>query len=1422
MDIQSVCHEVEATVGLGALQESVGSSEYQDNNVIENPYSFIQFVALADKPVLSLDLCCDGLTVNLFEVNSQMDTKQEILQNIITSYCESLQMLGNKTFVKAVKKNLCLRQLLNMGMDKVYAETILSQSEINVKSEDLSTSFDWMHNIIHSDYCSALLMENTESTERFKAIICSMSITSLCVHSYNLIYDNVSIISLDSILLHDSHYCPMFFIERSSHESSKSDVDRSKRKDPPPKSKAESNLRKLSVSLSDRDKACVGYLIDKFDNASSGLKIYHVSKDFGNNFGVGGFKMEDVRKNAQIHEFISLRHHEIESFSECLEVFYSSTLTVQLLEKISTTIKHLESNNRGPSSRKACSPDTADTERHKLHHKSVVNRNTQPMHMLDSHNGSRYKQFESPTCRPVQGHLPVVTVNVNMQSCKVTLATDDNSFVLQLLIQNCCMKIEDVLKSKQIRTSEFRIQKLELFDLTPLGTMHHEVIWSKRHGKKSEKCASSSSETASPVLEGTCREYLVQNKSKDINVNGIDLVGTVNHLRVCFLYRFIIDIVNFITVHIVGPKSRNANQISVEEVPGIESRSVLGDSELESGTSDSSDNESEESRQLYNKSTSYSFLSNNSDSPVLEKRTLHDNLNRFHISSPAPTPPSAASTNKETPKNNSSSTAFKFLFIVNDLTAYGPRNSNSRDCVGVNVETVTVKISQESHPWMAPTETELTPQGAVDGNCSHCLYFDTDTNTWKFSTHSEDNAANRNEEFNFNNNVLRISLIASSVDAFVSLSQPLRRSSMEKQSSNHPDVTHHAEEELLYLEIFDRESVYEIQKPLSNSNIRKHSPHSSQSWQKISSDPFNFRMVLDFTSDQVKLLFSDDEVFSQLNFEIAQSELYLIIAIWSENVCECSQISLGAVSENLQTNPLLHSLSELETSYSAYGSKRYCDFLMHRKDWFELLITRQAVTAKCAIDTNYFPRNIPSNECLASSKEINRSDWPSSTSSKQTIISPSKAQPLRRKFSFISGKEWKSRLKPIADIECSSFLLHLKMDYDCIQMSLSAGDVAIKDLRDPAKSLRDVVFSVHQGISGTAKAGYCSSDFQYGFNLLPSSVIDNSKRSHPFQMSLISSSISNWMTINIGLDSCNLNVLNMDMVWLISEYVSCYFRFSEYGHPALTAFEKLGKDIIPYGGIDTRLFVTNPHVTLIRHPLQTNSEVLQLETNKGVFFRYALDTTASVKMELNLYDVAVVLVRRYQIPEKARGLRGASGSGRGIRTLLEYFSLKLLYHFEAEDNHLDVKLDCSGHSDETRNHQFNSGVGTACVDLNAEELRLKPGKVLNPTCLISHIMLSTKFRPDSSDIVTCYEDLILCKELFTTFLGMKAQESKIVNECESKKCSVFMVISVTGVRVMIVDNVLGLHLPLIQVFTDLPTLSFLMLTFCLYVCCFDF
>jgi hypothetical protein len=146
------------------------------------------------------------------------------------------------------------------------------------------------------------------------------------------------------------------------------------------------------------------------------------------------------------------------------------------------------------------------------------------------------------------------------------------------------------------------------------------------------------------------------------------------------------------------------------------------------------------------------------------------------------------------------------------------------------------------------------------------------------------------------------------------------------------------------------------------------------------------------------------------------------------------------------------------------------------------------------------------------------------------------------------------------------------------------------------------------------------------------------------------------------------------------------------------------------------------------------------------------------------------------------------------------------------------------------------------VDLSRDGVVLEPAQISYPHCVYPLIQSSSDFTTNSCDIVTCYEDLQFCVNLLTAFVGGKkheqsggrngkASDKKRYSTAKYKKKkaekaaaqahqnmmangvdggpatnnpppSVFSVLSLTGVRVMIVDNVLGLHLPLVQLFLE--------------------
>ena len=136
------------------------------------------------------------------------------------------------------------------------------------------------------------------------------------------------------------------------------------------------------------------------------------------------------------------------------------------------------------------------------------------------------------------------------------------------------------------------------------------------------------------------------------------------------------------------------------------------------------------------------------------------------------------------------------------------------------------------------------------------------------------------------------------------------------------------------------------------------------------------------------------------------------------------------------------------------------------------------------------------------------------------------------------------------------------------------------------------------------------------------------------------------------------------------------------------------------------------------------------------------------------------------------------------------------------------------------------------IDLHSEQLSLGSSPVPHPHSVFPLVTARTDFTPHSCDIVASYEDLTFCVSLVNKFLKIEeAQSATAEADTKSSKkerkdsigsgaseqdeeydteeenptvsCSIFSVLVVAGIRVMIVDNVLGLHLPLVQVINSL-------------------
>jgi hypothetical protein len=94
----------------------------------------------------------------------------------------------------------------------------------------------------------------------------------------------------------------------------------------------------------------------------------------------------------------------------------------------------------------------------------------------------------------------------------------------------------------------------------------------------------------------------------------------------------------------------------------------------------------------------------------------------------------------------------------------------------------------------------------------------------------------------------------------------------------------------------------------------------------------------------------------------------------------------------------------------------------------------------------------------------------------------------------------------------------------------------------------------------------------------------------------------------------------------------------QLGHPGVAAASRLPR--MPYGGVDTRVFIYKPHIALPRFPLKYSGPSLFIESDKGAFYRYCKDNRGNIQTHINVSEAAAVILRHYKAPKEARGNRG--------------------------------------------------------------------------------------------------------------------------------------------------------------------------------------
>jgi hypothetical protein len=179
-------------------------------------------------------------------------------------------------------------------------------------------------------------------------------------------------------------------------------------------------------------------------------------------------------------------------------------------------------------------------------------------------------------------------------------------------------------------------------------------------------------------------------------------------------------------------------------------------------------------------------------------------------------------------------------------------------------------------------------------------------------------------------------------------------------------------------------------------------------------------------------------------------------------------------------------------------------------------------------------------------------------------------------------------------------------------------------------------------------------------------------------------------------------------------------------------------------------------------------------------------------------SLAIVLAKSFSKPDLQRGLRGFSGSGRGIRTIVEHLNFFFFYHFDLESNRVDSKVTLERTNQGTiGSHSFHRNDDTSGIIAGIRE----------PSYLGVPLTLDIDHRSQFSSVVTSYEDVMLLSNLLVQFLSAKAQSkhsqveggNQLSESSNQLSHEIYFFCAIKAVRVILVDNVLGLHLPFFQV-----------------------
>lgn len=589
----------------------------------------------------------------------------------------------------------------------------------------------------------------------------------------------------------------------------------------------------------------------------------------------------------------------------------------------------------------------------------------------------------------------------------------------------------------------------------------------------------------------------------------------------------------------------------------------------------------------------------------------------------------------------------------------------------------------------------------------------------------------------FRRKVLRLS----GVKLFSSLSGPLDLNG----PSVDPLQLHHRR----FVSISHGTPVYSVMEESGQHSL------SEQTWCQLSVTPTDMLAVCDFVDGKVRILISESIERSAINLKLSISQYFLLLSIVLDNGCEETafagrDIHQTSLSEGMRINMIRNGLkvngNRFRGVFPEYGSTDFCEHIRSSSSSFELTVVRSDIQLECSMHADGFACAIPSSAHLPKA-------------------SGNQCGAETNSFAVISLK-W----------VCSSCYFGTETR----QIGIGIGDISIVDLRDPTSSRKIVSMALP---SQSLYHGY--DDLDYGLKHLISELCCGESLDIPIKVSFFAVGNS-WRTVNCGLAYLNTDLSEFGIVLLLNDYFSLFFRNKEFGNPAVAAQELLGQSDWPYSGVDFRVFMFKPHFQ-VSEMLgdDKSSRCVFVEAGGGTYFRLMVDSNYSVRTELHAHDIAVVLMQTYKPPAFSRGIRGTAGSGRGIKSVLEFMNFEFSYHVNQITQHVDIQVSiapakrndksfelmdmkrrANDKRESTRQKWKHSNMESKStyVNFDNEILNIPAVTITTPKCNLEVQIPPRKFARECCSIVASYEDMVVASALVANFLSVPFTSLNDVDE----------------------------------------------------------